>query len=447
MATSIREFNIGLYLEHLEEASFLYTQRRALLKDSEVLWVDLHGFESRLEAHIDALVVGGDPALQKCVEQIEGGDAGALFAAICVFCRHKRSDLLALALKQIDHADPEQTSALADALKWELPLDWVVFVERAIARGDAKLADVLATVSGYRRLPIAATLLQTLAGKATPALAAALGRLRSADAVAALEACVSGSEPALQSAALLALLQIGSADALQAQYLNARIEKWPRTLLALGGSASATTVLIDIVNASKATPECLLALGLLGDLSAMKTLYQCLQIPECASAAALGLNWATGANLYEDQFEAEEVVEDELFDNELLAWQEKRQPPMRLDGKLFGKQVKRLSTHPEHWKQWLSQNRERFDAGLRYRNGQPHSPMALLSSLQDPRSDRRLRRLSALELVVRYACDLTFEPDMPVRQQRAALQDIAMWAEQNASRFQPGHWYANGQPQ
>ena len=447
MAASVHEFNTGLCLEHVEEAAFLYTQRLVLLKDSEIPWTDLDGFESRLEAHIDALVVGGGLALKKCVDQIEAGDAGVLFASISLFCRHKRNDLLALALKQIDLAEPDQLAALTDALGWELPLDWVAFVESAIARGDAKLTDALATVSGYRRLPVAPVLLQALNSKPTLALVTALGRLRSADAVSPLEACVSRVEPGMQPAALLSLLQIGSTDALQAQYLNAHIEKWPRTLLALGGTSSATAVLSDIVQAGKARPECLLALGLLGDLPSMKMLYQCLQVPECARAAALGLNWATGANLYEDEFEAEEVQEDELFDNELLAWRERRQPPMRLDGQLFGKRVQRLSTNPETWAQWLSQNRDRFENGLRYRSGQPYSPMALLANLRDPRSDRRLRRLAALELVIRYACDVPFEPDMPVRQQVRAMQEIEQWITQNSARFEPGLWYANGQPQ
>jgi HEAT repeat protein len=447
MASSIREFNIGLYLEHLDEASFLYAQRLRLLKDSEILWTELDGFESRLEAHIDALIVGGDLALQTCVEQLPAGEAGVLFAAVSVFCRHRRSDLLALALNKLDLAVPEQLAALTNALKFELPLDWVVFVERAIVAADARLADALASVAGYRRLPVAHVLLQALAGKPTRAVVAALGQQRSADAVVLLEACVAGNDPEMQSAALLSLLQIGSTDALKAQYLNARLEKWPRTLLALGGSSSATAVLTDIVLAGKARPECLLALGLLGDLAAMKILYQCLQIPECGQAAALALNWTTGANLYEEGFEAEEVNEDELFDNELPAWRERRQPPMRLDGTLFGKRVQQLSEDPETWKQWLSKNRGRFDEGLRYRSGQLYSPVTLLLGLQDPRSDRRLRRLAALELVIRYGCDVAFEPEMSVRQQLGALQDIEQWTTQNAARFQPGLWYVNGQPQ
>ena len=228
MATSVREFNLGLYAEHLDEASFLYTQRLALLKDSEILWTDLGGLESRLEAHVDALVVGGELALKKCTEKVAEGDAGVLFASVSVYCRQKRSDLLALILKQIDFSQPDQLAALTDALKWELPQDWVIFVERAIVRGDAELTEVLATVSGYRRLPVVSLLLTALAGKPTHALVTALGRMRSATAVPALEACVARNEPGLQSAALMSLLQIGSVDALRGQYLNARVEKWPR---------------------------------------------------------------------------------------------------------------------------------------------------------------------------------------------------------------------------
>ena len=243
MSSSVREFNIALYLEHLEDASFLYTQRLALLTDHEISWPELDGFESRLEAHIDALIVGGDLALQTCVEQLAGADAGVLFAAVSVFCRHKRTDLLALALNKIELAEPEALAALADALKFELPLDWVVFVERAIGAADARMAEALASVAGYRRLPIAPVLLRALAAKPSRAMVTALGRLRSADAVAPLEACVAGNDTEMQSAALMSLLQIGSTHALNAQYLNARLEKWPRTLLALGGSSSATAVL------------------------------------------------------------------------------------------------------------------------------------------------------------------------------------------------------------
>ena len=41
MAISNKEFNIELYQEHLEEASFLYEQRLSLLNDSELSWKEI----------------------------------------------------------------------------------------------------------------------------------------------------------------------------------------------------------------------------------------------------------------------------------------------------------------------------------------------------------------------------------------------------------------------
>jgi len=448
MATSPREFKKGLYLEHLDEASFLYTQRLALLKDSEIPWPDLDSFEQRLEAHLDALVIGGELALRQCMQQlVENGEPGVLFAAVSVFCRQQLSDLLAEALKRFDHADPAQLVALALALRWDMPDDWTPFVERALTRDDARLIDALASVAGHRRLPIVPALLQAYAARPSAAVAGALGRLRCTQARPAFESAIASGDAALRTAALLALVQSGSNEALKATYLVAQVERWPRHLLALAGDTAASDVLVGIVHAGKATPDCLLALGLLGDLAAMRTLFHCLSVPECAGAAAQGLNWATGANLFEAKFEPDKVKEDELFESELIAWREQRRAPMRLDGQPFGKQVKALSTDPDVWKRWLAGNMTRFDAQRRYRHGAPYSPATLVETLRDSRADRRLRRFSGLELQIRYGCDVPFETDMPVRAQLSALNRMDEWAQQHAARFVPGDWYFNGEPQ
>ena len=85
MAASPRAFRIGLYEEHLEEASFLFEQRRTLLVNPEVPWKKIGDFEDRLEAHIDALIVGDKLALDVCVRHASGDDFGELFAATSVF--------------------------------------------------------------------------------------------------------------------------------------------------------------------------------------------------------------------------------------------------------------------------------------------------------------------------------------------------------------------------
>ena len=116
MAASYREFLTALYEEHLEEASFLYLQRRGLLGDPMTPWRKVAEWEDRLEAHIDALVIGGDLALEICRAHVTSGDAGEVFAAIAVFCRQESAPLLAEALRLLDAGNAEMMQAADDAL-------------------------------------------------------------------------------------------------------------------------------------------------------------------------------------------------------------------------------------------------------------------------------------------------------------------------------------------
>ena len=119
-----RRFHTGLYREFLEETSLLYEQRLALLEDPEITWKDIGEFEDRFEAHIDALVVGEDLALDVCRIQAREGDFGELHAAVRVFCRQNKGDYVAEAWRDLDPEDMERTQAIADALKDECPESW-----------------------------------------------------------------------------------------------------------------------------------------------------------------------------------------------------------------------------------------------------------------------------------------------------------------------------------
>jgi hypothetical protein len=138
----MEEVHIDLYREHLEEASFLYDQRLHLLTDPELPWTALHDFEQRLEAHIDALVVGGELALRICRERADEGDAGELFAAVCVYCRQAQPRLLSEVLQHPEAHAPERARALAEALKHELPEAWQAQAVRALEQGRAELVPV-----------------------------------------------------------------------------------------------------------------------------------------------------------------------------------------------------------------------------------------------------------------------------------------------------------------
>src|SRR5690242_18250974 len=124
MATSPQHFAVTMYKEHLEDASFLYSQVKALRGDAELPWTRLADFEERLEAHLDALMIGGLRALEVCERRAKEGDAGELFAAVSVFCRHADARLLSETWRTLDYDDGAKTRAVTDALKYELPEAW-----------------------------------------------------------------------------------------------------------------------------------------------------------------------------------------------------------------------------------------------------------------------------------------------------------------------------------
>ena len=181
MAATYVAFLRGLYEEHLDEASFLYEQRRQLLTASEPAWPEVEEFEERLEAHLDALVVGGDLAAETCRARAAAGDAGDLFASVSTFCRRVQAPLLAGVFKTLDYEDRDKSNALTDALKHELADDWIESCVLALGSSHPPLVSILAIAMGYRRMPIADALaqaLRTAAPAAVPGLLWSLGRYR-----------------------------------------------------------------------------------------------------------------------------------------------------------------------------------------------------------------------------------------------------------------------------
>lgn len=449
MVTSLLAFRVGLFEEHVEEASFLYSQRRHLLQIEASSWRDLARFEQRLELHIDALLIGADLALGICRRRAAEGDPGEIYAATSVFCRQRQAALLSEVLGRIDTADPESIAAVADALKYELPQDWSPFVEKALVRQNPRLAPLLATACGYRRIPCAKVLAELLPLRAggSRAIVRALGRLRSQAAEQVLRRCLADEDPSVRAEALVSLLRTGLDEPLRGHYLVAQKESWPRIALGLGGDASALHALMQPVASGHMDINALHAIGLLGVPGSLRYLCDILGEPALADAAAQAMNWICGADLFEPVFVEEPVNEDELFPRELKVWRQYRDAPRAADGKPFGTSTSKLSTDPARWNRWFKDNASRFDPNWRYRRGLPYSPHVLVQTLASDATDARLRRLTAHELVIRYGCDIPFETDMPVRHQLAAIGRITDWVKDRADAFQAGRWYLNGQLQ
>lgn len=442
-----QQFRQSFFSENLEEAGFLYEQRLSLMNDPEITWKDLAGFEDRFEAHIDSLVVGADLALEMCRMQAQEGDFGELHAAVRVFCRQNKGDLVAETWHDLDPEDVERTRAISDALKNECPEDWQESLTPIFLRNYTNLIPVAVPVFGYRRYGAEKAFLHAL-GQAPdsilPDLIWALGRIGGPAAHSALLPLLKHSDQRVRKAAAESLLRFGEIEAIQQSLSYGAHENWPLTAIGLGGGRDAANMLIDRAKQGNADSDCLIALGLLGNLSAVSALYSSLANEDLARSAATGLYLITGAALYEEVFVPDEIDEDELFEEELEAYRKEGKAPTKPDGEPYGETVRRLSQNPGDWELWLRENQSRFTPNRRYRVGMPYSPETLLETLLSETSPYRARQLAIEELQIRYCADFPIEADMPVITQEKILSQIAQWVQTNESRFEPGAWYLAG---
>jgi len=446
VVATYREFLIDLYREHLEEASFLVEQRRHLLTDDELPWVQLAEFEDRLEAHLDALVVGGELALEACRAAAADGDPGQLFAAVTVFCRLERAPLLAHVLKVVDLTDADRTAALSEALRYELPVAWRDHCSRAIEQGDDRLVPILAEAMAYRRLRIETSLLPRLSTAprtALPSLLWCLGRTPAAASVSAVRELIQSDDPATAEAAVRAGLRLRDQPTFHT-LTAARGDHHDPIALGLAGGPQMVRALLEALNSSEPTPDVLTGLALLGDLSAVRPLADCLSIEALAGSAAEALRVITGAPLVEDAIILDEISEEEMLPHELAVYRETGERPRRADGQAFGTNVGRVSRDPAVWQDWLNKNASRFIRGRRYRFGECCSPRVLLDCLQSEVFPKSYRPWVAEELLIRYDIDLSFEADMFVIEQRRVLDAARARIEATSGAFESGQWYFGG---
>jgi uncharacterized protein (TIGR02270 family) len=445
MVTSRRNFLIELYEEYLEEASFLFEQRRTLLVNPEIAWEKIGEFDDRLEAHIDGLVVGDQLALEVCTRHAAEGDFGELFAAACVFCRQGSRNLLLNVFDQLDPSDAEKTGALADALKYELPDAWVDDFLLLLTSGHPKLAPILARAFGYRRLncgPRLLTAMRRCTAPALPELVWALGRIRYKPAIEPLLDYLKSEDEPVRSAAAIALVRMREPRAIDYCLDSAEHNTWPILPLGLGGGRRALELLTELAG-KNACGDCFTALGLLGDPISVPLLISSLEQADAAPEGATALECITGADLYETVFVPDEMEEDELFESEREQLKQGKKPD-RGDGRPFGSNVTRLSQKPEDWDRWWRTNQSRFTEGVRYRNGGPFSPERLSDMLAAGKTPHSIRRYCSEELVTRYGEDFGIETDMPVPRQRVAISKAAEWSRSEGGRFPDGAWYFAG---
>jgi uncharacterized protein (TIGR02270 family) len=436
-------FGVGLYLEHLEEASALWEQRPADRENPELAWTDLGDEEARLEGHLDALVLGGDLALAVCRQQALEGDAGELHAALRVFCRQGRSDLVGVAMEGVDPEDEDALDAMSDALVAELPEAWEAGALRADRLGDPRRLRLAADLVALRQVPGRDVLLDALPD-APPSLCArivrALGRTADGLVEGTVRPLLNDDDPKVRLEAAVALLRSGAPEAPATVLREARTDPALVPALTLAGHGGVVPWLHQVLAHPPSAAVAADTLGLLGDPRSAPPLIDALAT-DAAAEAARALEMITGAGLTDEEFIEDVPEDDELFEDEKerLARGEPLMPP---DQPPRGTTIVRPSTDAERWRAWWDENAGRFAEADRFRLGRPAGPEAQVASLAAPFVPHRLRRWIADELAVRYRMPIPFDPAWEVDRQRAALGAMAEWA--GGAKAVPGRWYVAG---
>ncbi len=444
MVVSVQDFLSELFQEYLEEASFLYEQRLSLLDDSEISWQDLEDFEARFEPHIDGLVVGEASALDICRQRFEDGDFGELHAAMRVFCRQNRWDLVEKSMDALDYDDEEKVKAVSDALSQEFPDPWLPKMRAMLDEQRNGRVRIAAHVLGFRRLSAGPDLIRILERDRSESLSTiiwALGRLREAGAGAGLFQVLTHGPESIKPAVALSLLRMGEARVLKECIDRLLTEDWPILPLGLGGGQAEAEILMSACS-RRPCPDAMMALALLGDVSGTEILIDALADPNLADAASMALNLLTGAKLYQERFTPEKIDEEELFEEEIEKL--KRGEPLFAVGEEPGFITTAPARDSAVWSSWWKENRSHFQQGVRYRNGLPYSPEQLVRNLESSQSPRLVRQLAYEELVIRYGVDLPFETDMTVAQQKDSISSFRAWRQSNHSHFYDGKWYFAG---
>lgn len=432
---SVEAFNRALYVEHLDEIASLRALRDAMAA-TEDGHAGLADVEARLEAHVDALQVGGAAASRVC--RAAAGpqtEPDAAFALAFVACRTLDATLLARV--RANAAEPPAVQAVAQALRLALPLSWADFLVRALAASTPPWLGALLEVAAQRRVRCTPQALAALDAAPREALRL-LGRTAGADALATVLERRADPDPGVRLEAMIAALRLGDRRTLGFVLERAPTDPIAQLVLGLGGGPQALPVLVAAATAERGSLQAVAALGLLGEGVAWSTLLALLERAPMAEAAARALWLIAGGGPQLEVVRPDEVDPDALTADERRAWEADGVAPRRADGSPYGTRAVVPATVAAMWRAWAAANRIAPTAGRRLRWGRPYSAAAALDALVAPSLHPQLRRLAAEEFAIRFGADGGLEVDA-LGADRG--RRIALLHEQTASiELEPGGW-------
>ncbi|MCY1018761.1 TIGR02270 family protein [Pyxidicoccus sp. MSG2] len=417
---SERKLRWDIYETHLEEAAFRWSQWETALEAPDFVLEEVAEQEEHVAAHVDGLVLGGEPVAERLLVPALADEPERIVAAALALLQAEAPSGPAAALAALPAAEPPALAALRRAFELvpttTLPANLPALLkeEDAVPELQALVLDTLG-VHGLATAPLCLPFLTHPEPQVAAAALRAAGRARLPLEPAVLQRALDSDEPALRDAAIVTGLMGGHRGAWSACQAAAGSPeaggKLPLLLLGMSGDERDVKRLLELLADEKLRPDVLWALGFSGRVAAAEACVELMWNMRVAALAGEAFSAITGLRIAEEYAAPREEEDEEL-------------PPLEedLDADLTPKPEDALPMpRPESVAAWWQQERQRLDAKQRYLAGQPFTPVAVLDALVS--APMRRRHALALELALRSRGAVQVPTRAFVTRQLAALKE------------------------
>ncbi|MCY1044799.1 TIGR02270 family protein [Corallococcus sp. bb12-1] len=383
---------------HLDEAAFRWSQWEKALDAPDFTLEEVAELEEPVAAHVDGLVLGGEPVATRLLVPALTEDPERIVAAALALLGAEAEYGPALVLAALPSAEPPALAAFQRALELSPAADISSALPSLLKEDTVPelLALVLDTLGlhGLATAPLCAPFLSHPEPEVAAAALRAASRARLPLEPALLQRALDSSAPVLRDAAILAGLMGGHRSAWTTcqSVVGSRAPdgRLPLLLLAMSGEEREVKTLRELLSDEKLRPDVLWALGFSGRVTAADACVELLRHKPVAALAGEAFSAITGLAIAEEYAVAREEEDTAL-------------PPLEeedLDADLASKPEDALSLpQPQAISEWWGEARQRMDVKHRYLSGQPFTPQALVEALLS--APMRRRHALSLELALR----------------------------------------------
>ena len=367
---------VNIIEEHLEEADFLCQQRRNALGDRVCNLGRLTELEERLLAHLDGLILAESDAWNLLKPKLTEGDRGEAFTAAFVALDSGEAGYRDELMKALDQAKGPVFEGITEAFRHSPSVEVEQILRSQLGGANPRVRAIALDVLSFRRAALDTKQLELFLLDKDPLVVAAavtaVGRLRVRPLVSRVEGLLGSENPLVRSAAMRAVLLVGSGDALAHCRTAVKDKTEDSTdaliLIGLTGQVDDARLLVEALNQPEVGRVAMTALGWLGYASTVDALVPLASDPKLSRLAGEAIARITGLDLEKEQLVAtapaaskpQEGADDDFAEDpdEGLPWPD-----------------------PAKLASWWKANASRFNKTTRYRHGQPYSRQVLIDTL------------------------------------------------------------------